>query len=134
MLRRSYNPAYRQQKRIKWKMANSPLASRGYNRGRKYYVTLALLVINNTKRAKVEVFQTKKNEIRNGCLTPTFSGAQRRARMLRHPYLDPCLLGVLQHGFQKFPYWASGKMPLTGVLEGSGQHYNQPCIKKKRKF
>ena len=33
--------------------------------------------------------QTKGNKIRSGCLTPTFSGAQKRAEVLRHP----CILG-----------------------------------------
>ena len=32
---------------------------------------------------------TKGNKIRGGCLAPTFSGAQKRAAMLRHP----CILG-----------------------------------------
>ena len=33
------------------------------------------------------------NKIRSGYLTPTFSGAQKRAEMLHHP----CILGVPQH-------------------------------------
>ena len=32
---------------------------------------------------------TKGNKIRSGCLNPAFSGAQKRARLLRHP----CILG-----------------------------------------
>ena len=48
---------------------------------------------------------TKGNKIRSGSLTPTFSGAQRRAEMLRHP----CLLSVPEHGFKKGPHRANGK-------------------------
>ena len=33
--------------------------------------------------------QTQKDKIRIGCLTPAFSGAEKRAEMLPHP----CILG-----------------------------------------
>ena len=35
---------------------------------------------------------TKSSKIKSGCLTPTFSGAQKRTELLRHPYI----LGGLQ--------------------------------------
>ena len=31
--------------------------------------------------------QTKGDKIRRGCLTPSFSGAQKRVEMLYHPYI-----------------------------------------------
>ena len=61
-------------------MATSPMPSRGPKRGRKCYVTLAFSGIADAKR---------KEKIRSGYLNPPFSGAQRRAEMLR----NPCTLG-----------------------------------------
>ena len=62
------------------KGAAPPLPSWGPKRGRKCYVTLAVSGVPNAK---------KGGEITSGCLTPAFSGAQKRAEMLRHP----CSLG-----------------------------------------
>ena len=47
----------------------------------------ALVKYNKRERER----ETKGNKIRNGCLTPAFSGASKRAKMLRHPYFlgDP---------------------------------------------
>ena len=42
---------------------------------------------------------TQGNKIRSGCLTPAFSGAQKRAEMVRHP----CVLGGPRTGVQKGP-------------------------------
>ena len=40
--------------------------------------------------------QTKEDEIRIGCFTPAFLGAQKRADLLRHP----CIHGVPNKGEQ----------------------------------
>ena len=72
----------------------SPLPSRGPIRGRKCYVTPALWGFPNAKRGDEnrKGSPTKENRIGSGCLTPTFSGAQKRAEILRHP----CILGAAQ--------------------------------------
>ena len=59
-------------------MAALPL-SRGPKRGRNCYVSPALSGVPNAKRGE---------KIRSGCLTPAFSGAQKRAELLR----NPCIL------------------------------------------
>ena len=48
--------------------------------------------IINLKPHRLEGPQTKGDKIRIGCLTPAFSGAQKKAEMLCHP----CILGGLQ--------------------------------------
>ena len=67
-------------------MAASPLPSQGSKRGQKCYTTPEFSRIPNPKRRE-------KKEIRIGCLTPAFSGAQKRAETLHHP----CLLRGPQH-------------------------------------
>ena len=56
------------------------------------------------------------NKIRSGCLTLAFSGAQKRAEMLR----DPAFSGVPKQGFKKGPRRATRKKPVTGVLDNVG--------------
>ena len=68
------------------------MPSQGRQRGWKCYVTPAFSGIPNANRvgAKNQQWsQTKGNKIRIGCLTRAFSGAQKRAEMLRYP----CILG-----------------------------------------
>ena len=65
-------------------VATSLLPSRGPKRGRKCYVTPAFLAVPNTKRGE---------KLISGCLTPAFSGAQKRVEVLR----NPCILGGPQH-------------------------------------
>ena len=60
-------------------MAASALPSRGPKRGRNCYVTLAFSGVPKAKRGE---------NIKIGCLTPAFSGAQKRAELLR----NPCIL------------------------------------------
>ena len=90
-----------QHKGTKSEVKSSPLPSRGPKRGRKCYVTPAFSGIPNAKRGEQDQKRspTKGKEIRSGCLTPTFLGAQKRAEMLRHP----CILGGPQIGVQKGP-------------------------------
>ena len=64
-------------------VATSLLPSRGPKRGRKCYVSPTLSEVPNAKRGE---------KLRSGCLTPPFSGAQKRAESLR----NPCILGVPQ--------------------------------------
>ena len=61
-------------------MAAPPLPSLGPKRGRNCYVTSTFSGIPNAKRGE---------KIRSGYLTPAFSGAQKRAEVLR----NPCILG-----------------------------------------
>ena len=87
-------------------MASSPLPSPGPKRGQNCYVTPAFSGVPNAMHAE---------KIRNGCLIPAFSGAQKRAELLRIPYIlggpqrqargenqkwlpHPCLLGVPKEG------------------------------------
>ena len=107
----------RQARGAKSKVATSPLPSWGPKRGRKCYVTPALLGIANAKHGEQNQkwllhpcllggpkeggnatsplhswgSPTKGNKIRSGCLTPAFLRAQKRAEMLRQPYIvgDP---------------------------------------------
>ena len=63
-------------------MATSPLHSQGPKRGRNCYVTPAFPGIPNAKRG---------DKIRIGYLTLAFSGAQKRAELVRNPCIhgDP---------------------------------------------
>ena len=65
----------------------SPVPSRGPKRGRNCYVTPAFSGVPNAKRGE---------KIRSGHLTPTISGAQKRAGLLR----NPCILRGPQKGVQ----------------------------------
>ena len=65
-------------------MAASPWPSRGPKRGWMCYVTPAFSEVPNAKRGE---------KITSGCLTLAFSGAQKRAEVLR----NPCILGGPQH-------------------------------------
>ena len=57
-------------------MAASPLPSRGPKRGQNCYVTPLFSGVPNAKHGE---------KFRSGCLTPAFSGAQKRAELLRNP-------------------------------------------------
>ena len=65
-------------------VATSPLPSQGFKRRRNCYVTRAFSGIPNAKLGE---------KIRSGSLTPAFSGAQKKAELLR----NPCILGDPQH-------------------------------------
>ena len=109
-----------QHRGTKSEVATSPLPSRGPKRGWKCNVTPAFSGIPNAKRGEQNQkwSPTKGNKIRSGCLTPAFSGAQKRVEMLCHP----CILGVPEQGFKKGPHWASGKKTLrAGDKIRSGQ-------------
>ena len=64
-------------------MATSPVHSRGPKRGHNCYIIPAFSRIPNAKRGE---------KMRSGYLTPAFSGAQKRAELLR----NPCILGYPQ--------------------------------------
>ena len=81
-----------QQRGTKSEVAASPLPSWGPKRGRKCCVTPAFSRVPNAKRG------------------------EQNQKWPPHP----CLLGVPEHGFKKGPHRASGKIPLTGVLDSSG--------------
>ena len=126
-----------QQRGTKSEVAASPLPFRGSNRGRKCHVTPALLAIPD----KGEINQkwlphpylledpieggnamsplhsrgcpTKGTELRSGSLTPFFSGAQKRAEMLRHPRI----LGRPQQRGMKSQVVAS-PLPCRGPKRG----------------
>ena len=70
----------RQARGAKSEVASSPVPSRGPKSGGKCYVTPPFLGVPNAKRGE-------QNE--TGYLTPAFSGAQKRAKMLS----KPCILG-----------------------------------------
>ena len=66
--------------------------------------------------------QTKGDKIRIGCLTPAFSGTQKRAEMLHHP----CILGGLQQRGQNQiskPTLGVTMMPL--VSQSMGLYHRQ---------
>ena len=79
----------------KSKVAATRLPCHGPEKGHKCDVTPAFSRIPNAKRGEQyqKCFPTKGNKIRSACLTPAFSGAQKRAEMLRHL----CILGGPQH-------------------------------------
>ena len=76
----------------------------------------------------------QRDKIRIGCLTPTFSGAQRGAEMLPHP----CLLGGPKEGgnvtsplhSQRSPTASAGTKIRSGSLNPafSGAHYPQLAV------
>ena len=79
----------------------------GPKRGRKFYVTPAFSGVPKQRGDK----------IRSGCLTPTFSGAQKRGEVLRHP----CVLGAPQargHNQKNQTYVGATMMPLVSQSMG----------------
>ena len=110
-----------QQRGTKSEVATSPLPSPGPKRRRKCYAAPAFSGVSNTKRgeqnqkwlphpcllggpkegrnamlpmhSRGSLTPSAGSKVRSGCLTPAFSGAQKRADMLRHP----CILGGPQH-------------------------------------
>ena len=91
----------------KSEVATSPMPSRGPKRGRKCFVTRAFSGVTN-----------KGDKIRSGCLNPAFSGAQKRAEVLR----NPCILGglTLPHGGKKS----------TSKNSGCGANEQKMCAKR----
>ena len=71
---------------LKW-LPQPGMPSRGPTSGRKCYVTPELSEGPNTKSGVQyqKLTPTKGNKIWSGCLTPAFSGGQKRAEMLCHP-------------------------------------------------
>ena len=63
-------------KGTKSQMAASPLPFRGPKRGQNCYVPPAFSGVPN-----------KGDTLKSGCLTLAFSGAQKRAELLHHPYI-----------------------------------------------
>ena len=125
------------QRGTKSHVATSPLPSRGPKRGRKCYVTPAFSGINNKGEQNENWLphhcllggpkegrnamsplhsrpsQTKGNKIERGYLTPAFSGAQKRAKMLCHP----CILGhPKQRGTKS--HVATSPLPSRGPKRG----------------
>ena len=87
-------------------MATSPLPSRGPKRGRNCYVTPAFSGVPNAKRWE---------KIRSGYLTLAFSGAQKRAELLR----NPCILGDPQRqAWGENQKWLPHPCLLGGPKEG----------------
>ena len=108
-----------QQRGPKSEVAASPLPSRGPKRGQKCYITPAFPWVPNkgdqnqkwlphpcllggpkeganaTSPLHSHGSPTKGTKIRSGCLTPAFSGAQKRSKMLHHPCI---LMGPQQRG------------------------------------
>ena len=74
---------------------------------------IALSGIPNKGEQNQKCAPTKGSKIRSGCLTPIFSGAQKRAEMLRHP----CILGDPQHRGTKSEVAAS-PLPSWGPKRG----------------
>ena len=126
------------QRGTKSEVAASTLPSRGPKRGQDCSVTPAFSGIPNAKRGegkKSELSPTKGNKIRSGCLTPAFSGAQKRARLLRHP----CILGDPQRQARgaKNQKWCptkgnkirSGCLTLAfSVVQKRAEMLRHPCI------
>ena len=81
MLRHPYilGGSQSQEQGTKSEVAASPLPSRRPKEGR-----------NAMPPLHSRGSPTKGSKIRSGCLTPAFSGAQKRAEMLRHPYMFGC--------------------------------------------
>ena len=90
-------------------MAALPLPSRGPKRGRKCYITPTFSGVPN-----------KGSKIRNGCLTPAFLGAQKRAEMLHHPRI---LRGPQQRGAKS--EMAASPNSLQGVGKKEMTHVGQ---------
>ena len=91
-------------------VATSPLPSPGPTRGRKCYVTPAF---SGAKRWE---------KIRSGCRSPAFSGAQKRAEVLRNPYIlevpnrEKFKSGYLTTAFSGVPNDKCGNKIRSGYL------------------
>ena len=98
---------------LKW--LASPLFSRGPKRGQKCYATPTFSGIPNGERGEQNQkwSPTKGNKIRSGYLSPAFSGAQKRAEMLRHA----CILGDPQHR-GTYSEVATSPLPSRGPKRG----------------
>ena len=95
-------------------MTTSPLPSPGPKRGRNCYVTPAFSGIPNAKRGE---------KIRSGYLTLAFSGAQKRAKLLR----NPCILGNPQR--QRGQKIRSGYLTLAfSGAQKRAELLRDPCI------
>ena len=83
--------------------------------GQKRHVTPAFLAVPDAKHKEQNQTwsRTKGNKIRSGCLTPAFSGAQKRAEMLRHP----CILRRPQERGRKSEV-ATSPLPSRGPERG----------------
>ena len=68
---------------------------------------MAFSGIPNKGEQKQKCSPTKGNKIRSGYLTPTFSGAQKRAEVLRHPHVPR--VHYRRGGKQKWPAPGSRK-------------------------
>ena len=90
------------------KVAASPLSSRRPKRGRKCYITSAFLGIPNIG-----------DKVKSGCLTLAFSGAQKRAEMLRHP----CILRDPQH-----QVWQAKSEVVPNIGEQNLKWLPHPCL------
>ena len=137
MLRHAYVLRDPQQRGTESQVAASPLPSPGPKGGRKCYVTLAFSGVPNKGEQNQKWLPhpcllrgpkgghrcyvtpafsgspTKGNKITRGCLTPAFSGAQKRAEMLRHPYI---LRDHQQRGTKS--QVAASPLPSRGPKEG----------------
>ena len=125
MLRHPYILGDPQHRGTKSEVAASPLPCRGPKRGRKCYVTPAFSGFPNAKRGEQNQkwSPTKGNKSRRGCLSPALSGAQKRAEMLRHPYI----LGDPQRRGTKSEVAAS-PLPSRGPKRGR-KRYARPVEK-----
>ena len=104
-----------QQRGTNSEVPSPPLPCRGPERRQKCYATPAFSGIPKAKRGEQNQkwSPTKRNKMRTGSLTPTFSGAQKEAEMQHHP----CILGDLQHRGTKSEVAAS-PLPSWGPKRG----------------
>ena len=100
---------------IRKEVAASPLPSWGPKRGRNCYATPAFSGVPNVKRGEQNQkwSPTKGNKIRSGCLTPAFSGSQKRAEM----HVTPTFSGIPNKGEQN-QKWLPHPCLLGGPKEG----------------
>ena len=119
----------------KSEMATSPLPSRGPKRGWKCYVMLAFSGIPNANRREQTIRSGPKPRVRNGCLTPAFSRAQKGGDC----YIAPVLSGIpnAKRGEQKVNSGAKKKennirfgypTPTFTGAEERAEMLRHPCI------
>ena len=81
-------------------------------------------VVPNKGEKNQKWFPTKGEKIRSGCHIPALSGAQKRAKMLRHP----CILGGPQH---------QARGATSQVVPNKGEQNHKwlphPCLLRGRK-